>query len=133
MRRYGVAMVGVFGEKAGLDERLEEPRNREIYEELVSAMVGRMLKRHSIPKLVRIAELLLEHGANPNAPARYPVLGRTPMMLAAEDNSGWAFDLMLRHGGDPFIRDSQGSDCIRIANSFRAAEVVGYMRSKGIM
>ena len=133
MRRYGVAMVGVFGEKAGLDERLEDPRNREIYEKLVSAMVGRMLKRHSIPKLIRIAELLLEYGANPNAPARYPIPGRTPMMLAAEDNSGWAFDLMIRHGGDPFIRDSQGSDCLRIAHSFRAAEVVGYMRSKGIM
>lgn len=133
MRRYGVAMAGIFGEKAGLDERLKESRNREIYEELVSVMVERMLKRHSIPKLIRIAELLLEHGANPNAPARYPVPGRTPMMLAAEDNSGWAFDLMLRHGGDPFIRDSQGSDCIRIAHSFRAAEVVGYMRSKGIM
>lgn len=133
MRRYGVAMAGVFGEKAGLDERLKEPRNRQIYEELVSVMVEHMLKRHSIPKLIRIAELLLEHGANPNAPAIYPVPGRTPMMLAAEDNSGWAFDLMLRHGGDPFIRDSQGSDCIRIAHSFRAAEVIGYMRSKGIM
>ena len=133
MRRYGVAMAGVFGEKAGLDERLKETRNRQIYEELVSVMVEHMLKRHTIPKLIRIAELLLEHGANPNAPARYPVPGRTPMMLAAEDNSGWAFDLMLRHGGDPFIRDSQGSDCIRIAHSFRAAEVVGYMRSKGIM
>jgi len=133
MRRYGIAMAGVFGEKAGLDERMKEPRNREIYEELVSVMVNDMLERHSIPKLIRIAELLLEHGANPNAPARYPVPGRTPMMLAAEDNSGWAFDLMLRHGGDPFIRDSQGSDCIRIAHSCRAAEVVGYMRSKGIM
>ncbi len=133
MRRYGVAMAGIFGERAGLDERLKETRNREIYEELVSVMVEQMLKRHSIPRLIRIAELLLEHGANPNAPARYPVHGRTPMMLAAEDNSGWAFDLMLRHGGDPFIRDSQGSDCIRIAHSFRAAEVVGYMRSKGIM
>jgi len=133
MRRYGVAMAGIFGEKAGLDERMKESRNREIYEKLVSVMVERMLKRHSIPKLIRIAELLLEHGANPNAPARYPIPGRTPMMLAAEDNSGWAFDLMLRHGGDPFIRDSQGSDCIRIAHSFRAAEVVGYMRSKGIM
>lgn len=133
MRRYGIAMAGILGEKAGLDERLEVPRNREIYEKLVSVMVDRMLKRHSIPKLIRIAELLLEHGANPNAPARYPIPGRTPMMLAAEDNSGWAFDLMLRHGGDPFIRDSQGSDCLRIAHSCRAAEVVGYMRSKGIM
>ncbi len=133
MRRYGVAMAGVFGEKTGSDERLKETRNRQIYEELVSAMVGCMLKRHSIPKLIRIAELLLEHGANPNAPARYPVPGRTPMMLAAEDNSGSAFDLMLRHGGDPFIRDSQGFDCLRIAHSFRAAEVVRYMRSKGIM
>lgn len=133
MRRYGVMMTGAFGEKGGLDEFLKEPQNREIYEKVVSAMVELMLKRHSVPKLIRVVELLLEYRADPNSPMRYPVPGRTPMMLAAEINSGWAFDLMLRHGGEPFIRDSQGCDCIQIALTFRAAEVWGYMRSKGII
>lgn len=133
MRRYGVSMAGVFGEKAGLVERLANPRNLQIYEQLVAAMVEMMLKRHSIPKLIRIAELLLSNGANPNAAHHYPAPGRTPLMLAAEDNCGWAFDLMLRHGGNPYQTDSAGMDCPKIAMAFRSAEAVGYMRSKGIM
>jgi len=53
-------------------------------------------------------------------------------MLAAENNSGWAFDLLVRHGGDPYRSDAAGLDCPKIAIGFSAAKVVGYMRSHGI-
>lgn len=133
MRRYGVQFAGVFGEQAGLTERLANPRNLQIYKELVSVTVEMMRKRHSIPKLCPIVELLLSKGANPNAAHHYPTPGRTPLMLAAENNSGWAFDLLLRHAGDPYQKDCMGMDCAQIAMGFHAAEVIGYLRSKGII
>lgn len=64
---------------------------------------------------------------NPGTP------GRTPLMLAAEINSVWAFDLMIRHGGDPLQTDAAGADCPKIAIGFSSAEVVGYMRSNRIV
>ena len=133
LRRYNVSMAGVFGDGEGLRKLREIPKYAELFERLVSAMLEEQIKRHSVPKLIRIAELLLEHKANPNASHRYPEPGRTPLMLAAENNSGWVLDLMLRHHGDPYQTDAAGMDCIKIAMAFRSAEVVGCMRSKGIM
>lgn len=133
LRRYNVSMAGVFGDGEDLRKLREIPKYAELFERLVSAMVEEQIKRHSVPKLIRIAELLLEHKANPNASHRYPEPGRTPLMLAAENNSGWVLDLMLRHHGDPYQTDAAGMDCIKIAMAFRSAEVVGCMRSKGIM
>lgn len=133
LRRYNVSMAGVFGEGKDLRKLREIPRYAELFERLASAMVEEQIRRHSVPKLIRIIELLLVHKANPNAPHRYPEPGRTPMMLAAENNSGWAFDLMLRHSGDPYQTDTAGMNCLKIAMAFRSAEVVGYMHSKGIM
>ena len=52
-------------------------------------------------------------------------------MLAAENNSGAAFDVMMRHGGDPYQKDADGQDCLKIAIAFRANEVVDYLRRKG--
>lgn len=133
MRRYGVSMAGVYGDGKALAQLRGIPRYAELFELVVSAMVEEQIGRHSIPKLVRIVELLLRSGANPNSPHRYPAPGRTPLMLAAENNSGWAFDLMVRHGGDPYRPDAAGLDCPKIAMGFSAAEVVGYMRGNGIM
>jgi len=133
LRRYNVSMAGVFGDGKNLHKLREIPRYAALFERLVSAMVEEQIRRHSVPKLIRIIELLLVHKANPNAPHRYPEPGRTPMMLAAENNSGWAFDLMLRHSGDPYQTDTAGMNCLKIAMAFRSAEVVGYMHSKGIM
>lgn len=133
LRRYNVSIAGVFGDGEGLRKLREIPRYAELFERLVSAMVEEQIKRHSVPKLIRIVELLLEHKANPNASHRYPEPGRTPIMLAAENNSGWAFDLMLRHGGDPYQTDAAGRNCLIISMGFRSAEVLGYMRSNKIM
>ncbi|MBN8517781.1 MAG: ankyrin repeat domain-containing protein [Candidatus Accumulibacter sp.] len=133
LRRYNVSLAGVFGDGDGLRKLREMPLYAELFERLASAMVEEQMRRHSVPKLIRIVELLLEHRANPNATHRYPEPGRTPIMLAAENNSGWAFALMLRHHGDPYRKDEAGMDCLKIATAFRSAEVLGYMRSKGIV
>lgn len=133
LRRHNVPMAGVFGEGRTLARLREIPRYAEILEALVLATVEDQLRRHSIPKLTRIVELLLQRNANPNARHQYPTPGRTPLMLAAEINSGWTFDLMIRYGGDPLQTDAAGVDCPKIAIGFSSVEVVGYMRSNKII
>jgi hypothetical protein len=133
LRRYGVSVAGVFGDRRALGAMVESARHKEIFEKLITDIVKERVARHTVPKLIRIAELLLENGANPNAQHRYPAPGRSPLMLAAENNSASAFDLMMRYRGNPYQTDAAGRSCMQIAMGFRAAQVVGYLRSKGIM
>jgi ankyrin repeat protein len=133
LRRYNVSMTGVFGDGRALAKLRDFPQYGEMFESLVSAMVEEQIRRHSLSKLIRIIELLLQCKANPNAQHRYPAPGRTPLMLAAENNSVPAFDLMIRYGGDPFHTDAAGLNCPKIAMGFCSSEVVDYMRSKGII
>jgi ankyrin repeat protein len=53
-------------------------------------------------------------------------------MLAAEDDFVDIFDLMLKYGGDPAIKDSYGDDCMKIAESFSSHEVINYLRTNGM-
>jgi ankyrin repeat protein/tetratricopeptide (TPR) repeat protein len=133
MRRYNVNLAGVFGDGRGLEAMMENPEHRNNIEKLVTAFAKIEVSRHSIQKLVRIAELLLKHKANPNAQHQYPEPGRTPLMLAAENNSGLAFDTLMKSGGDPYRMDVAGMDCRKIAYGFAADEVVGYLRARGCM
>lgn len=133
LRRYNVNFAGVFGDGRGLEAMMENPEHRNIFENLVTAFARMEASRHSIKKLVRIAELLLRHKANPNAAHQYPVPGRTPLMLAAENNSGLAFDTLMKFGGDPYQTDAAGMDCRKIAYGFAAGEVVGYLRARGCL
>lgn len=133
LRRYNVSLGGVFGDGRSLRDSLETPRHRAIFEELVAVMVKEELGRLSEPKLLRIVELLLKAGANPNAAHEYPTPGRTPLMLATENDSAEAFNLMMHHGGDPYRQDAQGLDCIRIAIGFGSRNVVENLRKFGIL
>lgn len=133
LRRYNVSPGGVFGDERGLLTSLEDSRHRAIFEDLVAAMVKGELGRLAEPKLLRIVELLLGAGANPNGKHEYPAPGRTPLMLAAENDSAEAFDLMMRRGGNPYQSDEQGLDCVKIAIGFGSRNVVEYMRKTGIL
>jgi tetratricopeptide (TPR) repeat protein len=133
LRRYNVTLAGVYGDSRAIGAMMESPNYRAIFGKLVTAMVNEHVARHSEAKLLRIAELLLESKANPNAPHQYPAAGRTPLMLAAENNFGRAFDLMMRHQGDPYQTDAAGVSCATIAMNFRSTEIVGYLRAKGII
>ena len=92
LRRFGVGMAGTFGSSVSV------PRSHPIF--TAKMLADRHASRHSVSRLMRIAELLLDAGANPNAPHKYPVPGRTPLMLAAESDLPALFSLMLDHGGD---------------------------------
>lgn len=133
LRRYNVTLAGVYGDSRAIGAITEDPKHQAIFRELVTVMVNEHVSRHSEAKLLRIAELLLESKANPNAPHQYPAAGRTPLMLAAENNFGRAFDLMMRHRGDVYQTDAAGVSCAMIAMNFRATEIVGYLRAKGII
>ncbi len=133
LRRYNVSFAGVFGDERSIDAMMEYPQYRKVFAELIPALVEKEIARHSISKLVRIAELLLKHKANPNAAHQYPEPGRTPLMLAAENNSGLAFDTLMKFGGDPCRTDTAGMDCRKIAYAFDANEVVSYLRSVGYL
>ena len=96
-------------------------------------MVSDLVSQYPIPKLLEIIKILLERGANPNAIVDAPAQGRTALMLAAESDSVPAFELILRHGGDPFRMDQAGADSRQIADSFGAQRVLDYMRSRGLL
>ena len=133
MRRYAVGFADAFGDYSPENAPLSDSRHRAIFDEALSVMVERQLARHSIPKLTQIAKFLLEHGAKPNAAHDYPEPGRTPLMLAAENDSVEAFDAMLTRDGDPYLRDKAGVDCLQIATSFRSMAVIRHLRSKGVL
>lgn len=122
LRRFGVGMAGTFGSSAS------GPRSHpELVIFTAKLLVDRHASRHSVSKLMQIAELLLEAGANPNAPHKYPEAGRTPLMLAAESDLPELFRLMLEHGGDPLRPDAAGKNCAQIARSFGARRVLHWL------
>lgn len=82
---------------AHVDPEREPGRGTALYQ-----VVGR---HYSLP----MAELLLEHGADPNARG---VAGSTPIMTAAEYQRPEAIQLLLRNGADVNARTDDGRNAI---------------------
>ena len=133
LRRSKVSMAGMLGDQDGMVQAMKNPRYAEIFQGVVQLMVSNLVSQYPIPKLLEIIKILLERGANPNAIVNAPAQGRTALMLAAESDSVPAFELILRHGGDPFRMDQAGADSRQIARSFGAQRVLDYMRSGGLL
>lgn len=122
LRRFGVGMAGTFGADT------TGPRSHpELAIAAAKLLVNKHVSRHTASNLMRIAAILLKAGANPNASHKYPVPGRTPLMLAAESNLPKLFDLMVRHGGEPLKPDAMGQSCSQIARSFQARQILHYL------
>ena len=133
LRRSKVSMAGMLGDQDGMAKAMKNPEYAAIFQSVVLSMVGDLVSQYPIPKLLEIIKILLEHGANPNAIVNAPAKGRTALMLAAESDSVPAFELILRHGGDPFRRDHAGADSRQIARSFGAHRVLDCMHSRGML
>ena len=127
LRRFGVASAGAFGDDMTLMRA--EPW---LALETVKAMVERHVRRHSVEKLRQIIALLLRFGADPNRGHRYPLPGRTPLMLAAESDIPAVFELMVAHSGDPLKPDAEGRNCHHIAMAFRSMRVLALLNSMGL-
>lgn len=122
LRRFGVGMAGTFGSDTS------GPRSHhELAIAVAKAMVEKHISRHTVSNLTLIAAMLLKAGANPNASHKYPVPGRTPLMLAAESDLPELFDLMIRYGGDPLRPDAMGQNCSQIARSFQARRILNFL------
>lgn len=133
LRRYGVGMAGVFGDKQSMFDAMRNPAGHEIFKVVTDWIVDDFLRRHTVEKQLQIARSLLAHGANPNARHVYPAAGRTPLMLAVENDTPEAVELLMRHGGDPFARDAAGHDCRMHANGFRSENVIRHFQQIGVM
>jgi ankyrin repeat protein len=122
LRRYGILATDIFGDNAGMQASLNNPRHRQIFESLIPVMF-----KSDPAKQILIAELLLKYQANPNMRHDYPMPGRTPLMLTAEMNSIAAFDLLMKYGGNPYQPDAENLDCFGIARGFGSRDIVTYL------
>lgn len=133
-RRWARPYADPFGNTPFIDEIKQRiPELAELAKNLAISSTTRNL---SLPKLLEIGELLLKAGANPNEQEFPPGIpkasnpGRTPLMLLAEGGNAEAFDLLVRHGGDPEKRDAMGRNCLQLAIGFGNKAVVDYLTGK---
>lgn len=133
-RRWARPYADPFGNTPFIDEIKQ--RNPELAELTKNLAISSTTRNLSLPKLLEIGELLLKAGANPNEQEFPPGIpkafnpGRTPLMRLAEGGNAEAFDLLVRHGGDPEKRDAMGLNCLEIAIGFRNKAVVDYLTGK---
>ena len=89
--------------------------------------------RFEYQKLLQIAKLLLERGADPDATHKSPIPGYTPLMLASQLDEPELVQLMLEKGGNPYRTYQYGpypTDCWRIARKFGAQKVLSVLGNK---
>lgn len=125
LRRFGVTSTGTFG-----DDRTILHAEPSLASKTARAMVDLHVRRHSVEKLRQIIALLLRFGADPNRGHRYPVPGRTPLMLAAESDIPAVFELMVDHRGDLLKPDAEGQNCFQIAMAFRSHRVLTWLQRR---
>lgn len=125
LRRYGGGIAGVWGRRPIIDP--ENPRHATLLNDALDAQIQKVTQ---VPRenLVEIVKLLLAHDADPNRKHAWPGPGRTPLMVAAENNAADVFRLMVDAGGNPSLRDDQGNDSLVIAREFASREVLTYLR-----
>lgn len=120
-RRYAGGMAGVFGDRMPIPD-MTNPRHAAIFAPAANVMISSAQLPHE--NLLKITQLLLDHGADPNCAHAYPAPGRTPLMLAVENDAAEAVRLMLKAGGNPFQQDDQGNDAFALARGFGSRNVL---------
>lgn len=126
-RRYLGGFAGAMGDRfplQGLD-----PRDVEIMK-LIADVELEKIKAIPRENFLTIAKLLLQRGANPNLKHSSPGPGRTPLMLAAENDALDAYRLMIEAGGVPSIADDQGNDCYALAVGFGCPNVLRELQKR---
>tara|TARA_R110000787_G_scaffold49111_5_gene117925 strand:+ start:38619 stop:40850 length:2232 start_codon:yes stop_codon:yes gene_type:complete len=125
-RRYAGPIAGPMGDRLPVVANMH-PRHAYIHR---AGYKSSLEKVTSLPRdnFIKIARLLLEHGANPNLAHAEPGPGRTPLMCAAETDAADVFEIMVDHGGNPFLEDNQGNNCLKIAMGFRSANVIQWLK-----
>lgn len=125
LRRFMGGMVGVMGQDIPSLEAMSA-RYQKIFEKVGQHLIEKATQQPR-ESFAAITGLLLTHGADPNRKHPWPGPGRTPLMVAAENNALDAFKLMLNAGGDPYLKDDQGNDCTVIARGFGSRDVQDFL------
>ncbi|RLB42843.1 MAG: hypothetical protein DRH12_04585 [Deltaproteobacteria bacterium] len=74
-------------------------------------------------------DVLLEHGANINFQiTKGPNTGATPLMFAIMANNTEMVEYLLKHGADPYIRDSTGNSAIDYAKKENNMELIELLK-----
>ena len=76
----------------------------------------------------RIAELLLENGADPEAK---DMLAMTPLLMAVTMGGNQSAKVLLDHGADITATDSSLNSCLHLAISFCRVEMVKMLLERG--
>lgn len=102
IRRQSHGMSGFTMEHQthALKRNTENGLFREALSLLIEARHRNILQHMTIGQMRKIAKLLIEAGADPNAEHVSPIKGYSPLMLAAELDERELFDAMLVKGGD---------------------------------
>lgn len=53
-------------------------------------------------------------------------------MYYSNDKNIASFVMMLKHGGDPSIKDAEANNCMKIAVRFSSHAVVRYLHANGV-
>lgn len=125
LRRYGGGLAGPFGDSFRMDSL--KPRQKALLQEVVKEAASRAA-RTPRENYLRIARSLLRKGADPNKKYSAQGLGRTPLMVVAENDSADVFTLMVEYGGDPTLKDDEGNNCLAIAVGFGSRSILDLLR-----
>ena len=111
-------------------------QNDPLFNEEMSNWTENVKKKMSVDDLHKIANLLLDYGADPNAVQTCPVSGCTPLMYAAQRDEARVFEMMLGKRGDTLKTcinpyDGQPVNCMRIAQEFQSIRVMNILNGKG--
>lgn len=95
----------------------------------VNVPAGRWSPLHyaTIVGQAKLAEILLQKGADPNASTKN---GVTPLHLAAKNGSIECIELLLKHGADPERRTTQGLSAEDFAENAGRSEIVEMLKKK---
>ena len=109
--------------------------NDPLFKEVLSHWTENARKKMSVDDLHKIAKLLLDYGADPNAVQTCPLPGYTPLMYAAERDEARVFEMMLDKGGDPLKNytepvDGQQINCWKIALGYGSGRVMNVLNGK---
>ena len=134
LRRDTGGLLGITLEqqKACLNRWKEDPDHQKITELLTEAFMERTVEYMTLDNMRKIAKLLIDEGADPNAKHTVPLKGYTPFMLAVELDEAELVGLMLGKGGDPskpyFCNKFQTSiNSYQIANGFKSEKVMSVL------
>jgi hypothetical protein len=137
MRRQsgGLTEHALDDQRRALTQLDRSPYMKQVRRDLLSLQLKAVVKSTSVTTLRNIAHALIEANANINAEENPPILGHTPLILAAEIDERDLFELMLLHERDiekTYLdpKSNRSLTTEEIAKSFGSTNILAAILSK---